>query len=89
MWVRRRRGRGVVLAVKVGDAVLAGGDVAGTHAARQLLQEFQAEVVLRCHLWRNWKCCCCPCCSAAALSQKQRIFPSNPSECIWEKVPWQ
>ncbi len=23
-----------------------------------------------------------------ALSQKQRIFPRNTSECIWEQVPW-
>jgi hypothetical protein len=26
--------------------------------------------------------------AAVALSQKQRIFPRNTSECIWEQVPW-
>jgi hypothetical protein len=26
--------------------------------------------------------------SLATLSQKQRIFPRNTSECIWEQVPW-
>ncbi len=25
---------------------------------------------------------------ANTLSQKQRIFPRNTSECIWEQVPW-
>ncbi len=24
----------------------------------------------------------------STLSQKQRIFPRNTSECIWEQVPW-
>jgi hypothetical protein len=25
---------------------------------------------------------------STALSQKQRIFPRNTLECIWEQVPW-